>query len=128
MRNLDPSKGLCNGTRLTCDRLTPYLITATIAAGRFKGQQVLIPRIKLYPSENQPIRFTRTQFPVKLAYAMTINKSQGKTLQHVGIDLTSDTFAHGQLYVALSRGTNVDDIHVLPPTPSSSMYLQVGSH
>ncbi|KIK25616.1 hypothetical protein PISMIDRAFT_96301, partial [Pisolithus microcarpus 441] len=41
------------------------------------------------------------QFPVHLAYAMTINKSQGQSVKNVGIDLHSEFFSHGQLYVAL---------------------------
>ena len=50
-----------------------------------------------------PFQFKRLQFPIKLSFAMTINKSQGQTFRYVGIDLRSDCFSHGQLYVALSR-------------------------
>ncbi len=46
---------------------------------------------------------TYTQYPFKLAWAVTIHKAQGKTFDKVYIDLASGTFAHGQLYVALSR-------------------------
>jgi ATP-dependent exoDNAse (exonuclease V) alpha subunit len=56
---------------------------------------------------------TRTQFPVRLAFAMTINKSQGQSLDHVGIDLRRQVFAHGQLYVALSRTTDVNRLSIL---------------
>ena len=44
---------------------------------------------------------------------MTINKSQGQSLTHVGIDLRSPVFSHGQLYVALSRATDVRSIATL---------------
>jgi len=47
----------------------------------------------------------RIQFPVTLAYCMTIHKSQGQTFNKVGIYLDSPCFTHGQLYVALSRCT-----------------------
>jgi len=53
------------------------------------------------------------QFPLQLGYALTIHKAQGKTLDKVIIDMNKGAFAHGQLYVALSRTRNKDDMHVL---------------
>ena len=47
--------------------------------------------------------FKRLQYPIRLAYAMTINKSQGQTLERCGLVLHSPVFSHGQLYVAMSR-------------------------
>ena len=51
-----------------------------------------------------------TQYPIMLAWAVTIHKSQGKTFDRVVIDIGDGTFAHGQLYVALSRCTSLDGI------------------
>lgn len=51
-----------------------------------------------------------TQFPVRLAWAVTIHKSQGKTFDRVVIDVGRGTFAHGQMYVALSRCTSFDGL------------------
>jgi ATP-dependent DNA helicase PIF1 len=51
-----------------------------------------------------------TQYPIRLAWAVTIHKSQGKTFDHVVIDVGKGTFAHGQMYVALSRCTRFDGI------------------
>jgi hypothetical protein len=52
---------------------------------------------------DMPFRFKRRQFPVRQAFAITINKSQGQSLERVGVWLKQAVFAHGQLYVALSR-------------------------
>lgn len=51
-----------------------------------------------------------TQYPIRLAWAVTIHKSQGKTFDKVVIDIGRGAFAHGQVYVALSRCTNFDGI------------------
>lgn len=60
-----------------------------------------------------PFRFKRKQFPVRLSFAMTINKSQGQTIPNVGVYLPEPVFSHGQLYVALSRATATANIKVL---------------
>ncbi len=59
------------------------------------------------------IKLNRRQFPIQLAFAMTINKAQGQTIKHVGIDLHKPVFTHGQLYVAFSRSTSSNHIKVL---------------
>lgn len=55
------------------------------------------------------------QFPLMLGYAMTIHKSQGKTLSKVIIDISRGAFAHGQTYVALSRTRSANDMHIVKP-------------
>ena len=52
------------------------------------------------------------QFPIQLGYALTIHKAQGKTLDKVIIDTNRGAFAHGQMYVALSRTRKFKDIHL----------------
>lgn len=101
IRNLNPPK-LCNGTRVVIKNLTPNLIEATIINGKFKGEEVFIPRIPMITTDST-IEFKRLQFPVRLAFAITINKAQGQTLKTVGISLETPCFSHGQLYVACSR-------------------------
>ena len=57
----------------------------------------------------------RRQFPVRLCFAMTINKAQSQSLRTVGVDLRSPVFTHGQLNVAFTRVTDVDELDVLLP-------------
>jgi len=86
---------------------------------RFKDKVVLIPRIRLSPNaETLPVPLKRLQFPVRLVFAMTINKSQGQLVKHVGINLQTSVFSHGQLYVAFSRCTSPLNISVLLPEQS----------
>jgi ATP-dependent exoDNAse (exonuclease V) alpha subunit len=54
-----------------------------------------------------------SQFPIKLSFAMNINKAQGQTLTRVGLDLTDAVFTHGQLQVALSRAVSISKIYIL---------------
>ena len=53
------------------------------------------------------------QFPIKLAWATTIHKSQGQTFDNVSIDMDTGSFAHGQTYVALSRAKTIEGISLL---------------
>jgi energy-coupling factor transporter ATP-binding protein EcfA2 len=62
-----------------------------------------------------------TQIPLKLAWAITIHKSQGQTFSHVIINLGNGTFAHGQLYVALSRCTSLEGMILVRPVQQSDV-------
>src|SRR3954469_11407890 len=115
LRNLDPASGLCNGTRLLITRLGGRVIEGRILTGSCAGNVVFIPRIALSTDSNAGLPFIlrRVQFPVRLAFGMTINKSQGQSLNHVGLYLNTPVFTHGQLYVGLSRGTSCCNIRIL---------------
>ncbi|XP_049826254.1 uncharacterized protein LOC126266393 [Aethina tumida] len=105
---------LCNGTRLAIKKLLNNVIEATILKGKYKGEDVLIPSIPMIPTV-VPFEFKRLQFPVRLAFAMTINKSQGQSLSVCGINLENPCFSHGQLYVACSRIGKPSDLFVYAP-------------
>ena len=64
-----------------------------------------------------------TQMPVKLAWAITIHKSQGKTFSRVKIDLGAGSFASGQTYVALSRCQSLEGISLASPIRASDIQL-----
>lgn len=113
LRNINQPK-LCNGTRLAVKKLMNNVIEATILKGRYKGEDVLIPRIPMIPSD-LPFTFKRLQFPVRLAFAMTINKSQGQSLEICGVNLELPCFSHGQLYVACSRVGKPSSLYVFAP-------------
>ena len=115
LRNLDAGNGLCNGTRLRVEHLSPRVLRCSILGTSRHGAVVQLPRIPLASSGTDEIKFTRRQFPVKLAFAMTINKAQGQSFSRVGLLLDPGVFSHGQLYVALSRVTSPDGIRMCVP-------------
>ena len=103
IRNLSPS--LKNGTRLRIIALLQRSVRAVIITkGAHYGKEELIFPIK-FIHKKRALNFSRTQLPIRISYAMTINKSQCQTLRKVGLVLNDNyqCFTHGQLYVALSR-------------------------
>ena len=104
-------------------RATRRVLVVEIIGGKHHGELAFIHRITLIPSATERAGFKfqlrRRQFPVRLAFAMTINKAQGQSVRHVGLDLRDPVFAHGQLYVALSRATSCKRIKILLSSTSS---------
>lgn len=88
LRNLNQNLGLCNGTRIMITQLGDTVIEGTIITGTHVGEKTHIPRINLTTKGNRwPFTLCRRQFPIKVCYSMTINKSQGQTLSNVGLYL-----------------------------------------
>lgn len=90
------------------------ILECTIISGKFKGENVFIPRIPIITSDLS-IDFKRLQFPVRLAFAVTINKAQGQSLKKVGVHLERPCFSHGQLYVACTRVGDPNNLIIYTP-------------
>ena len=120
-----------NGTLGTVAAMGPDAISVEIpgrAAGPVRVERAAWESIRylLDPATGKilpkPVgRFT--QFPLKLAWAMTIHKSQGKTFERVIIDMGKGAFAHGQSYVALSRCTTLEGITLRRPLSDRDLFL-----
>ena len=100
LRNI--RKGLNNGTKLTVVQVHRYLLTLRRASPPY--ELIYLNRWRMSTSIHEnTFTLQRKQFPIQLAFACTINKLQGHTLNKIGIYLDKCCFSHGQLYVALSR-------------------------
>ena len=75
LRNINQPK-LCNGARLTVRK--KQCCRSKILTGPFKSENILIPRIPMIPTSMLPFQSMRLQFPIRLAFAITINNAQGQ--------------------------------------------------
>lgn len=102
LRNINELQ-LFNGTRLAVKKLMNNVVEANISKGKYKwldpAYTVCIPILMDFLF----VFNSRFQFPVRLAFATAVNKSQGQLLQVCGINLEFLCITHGQLYVAYSR-------------------------
>ena len=110
LQNINQPK-LCNGLQLAVKKLKNNIVEATILTGPFKGEDVLIPQIPMIPTDTL-FQFKKLQFPIQLAFALTINKAQGQSLKLCGLDLDADCFSHGQVYVACFRVGKPDSLYI----------------
>ena len=113
LRNFDLKAGLTNGTRLKVLSIHRRVLKVEILCGFNAGKIHFLPKIVFQPSDSGlPFVLKRIQFPVRLAYCMTINKSQDQTFKFVGLYLEKLCFSHGQLYVGSSRTGRFKDFAV----------------
>ena len=112
--NLNPGEGVCNGSQGIVTRMSNRVLEVQLLTGDHAGKITFIPRMSIVPSSTQvPFEFCRRQFLVKVCFAMSINKSQGQSAKHVGLDLRNVVFTHGQLYVAVSQVMSVQNIKAI---------------
>ena len=105
--NMDPALGLVNGTRGVVTALVERGVTIRLLDGR----EEIIPYIKIEQEDDPDVG---VEFmPIKLAWAVTIHKSQGMTLDAIEIDIGSNIFTVGQAYTALSRARNLKSVRVV---------------
>jgi ATP-dependent exoDNAse (exonuclease V) alpha subunit len=119
LRN-DPERKFVNGTIGKIVKLTPEMLTLQILNRDGNHEEIEVARFEWelirydYNRSEQTLTSnvigTFRQFPIKLAWAITIHKSQGKTFDRVIIDLGYGAFESGQTYVALSRCRTLDGI------------------
>ena len=121
MRNLNVNEGVTNNTRVVILKLTRRYITCQTLGP--DPEAVILPRIRFnfrLPF-GQSFTMSRLQFPLRRAFCLSIHKSQGQTLERALIDARGGFFAHGHLYVAMSRVTRYDHIAFFL-TPSQAYY------
>lgn len=116
----DSNHRYVNGTIGVVKELSPQAVIVESNGMTFTVQREKWESVRYVYDENQGRIISRTigtytQFPLMLAWAVTIHKSQGKTFDRVHIDLSNGAFAEGQLYVALSRCRTLEGISMIRP-------------
>jgi ATP-dependent DNA helicase PIF1 len=113
LTNMDQERGLVNGSRGVVLRYTP----GGLPVVKFLSCEdtVVVDRATWWLADDSGIG--RAQIPLKVAYAITIHKSQGATLDSALVDIGSSTFEFGQAYVALSRVRALDGLYVWKMDP-----------
>ena len=113
----DPAGRWVNGTLATVARLTDRRVWITTDEGehelkRAEWEKTSYEYDAVTGRIEQKVTGTFTQYPIRLAWALTIHKSQGQTFDRVFIDFGRGTFAHGQAYVALSRCRTLEGVRL----------------
>jgi hypothetical protein len=124
----DPNKRWVNGSlgvvhTLTHDGITVSFGDAVCAVEPSAWEKIEYEYHKADGRIEPMVTGSFRQYPIKLAWAITVHKSQGKTFDRVVIDLGRGAFAHGQTYVALSRCRSFEGIRLTRPIKRSDIIL-----
>jgi len=124
MRNLNRKEGLTKNLRVKIVDIHPYIIRVC-TLDPLTRKYYNIPRIRFSVSlpYGRSIKMERKQFPLRLAYSITYNKSQGQEFQKVLVDIRNNPFTHGHLYVALSRIRIAGNIRLFTVVPPALLLL-----
>jgi ATP-dependent DNA helicase PIF1 len=131
IRNIDVARGLANGTMLQLLQVGQRFMQFRITSGSHVGAvEMLIPVVFHITSEASglPFAIDRRQFPVIPAFCLSVHKAQGQSLDFVGLIFETDPFAHGQLYVALSRAASWARIRVVMSVSTVALKNLVHQH
>jgi ATP-dependent exoDNAse (exonuclease V) alpha subunit len=132
LRN-DPEKRWVNGDIGIVHALDDDEITVDLSGKRYPIQRAGWEKIA-YDFDRGENRITENvvgqfeQFPVRLAWAITIHKSQGQTFERAEINLGNRAFAHGQVYVALSRCKSLHGIAMPRPMCAADIIVDRDVH
>ena len=109
--NIDPSNGQCNGTQVILTLASSHVLEVCILGGEYAGHTAFIPCIKFEPSNGElPFQLCWRQFPVCLAFCMTVNKSQGQSVKHLWLNVWTPVL---RTTLCLSHCTSSNHIKVL---------------
>jgi hypothetical protein len=120
LRHVDIGQGFCNNSRVKIIAISRYRIS--IQTLRPPYSVAMLPRFRftVHLPFGKGYKLTRTQFPLRLAYALTANRSQGQEFNRVLVDVSSQFFSHGQLYVAMSRVHDANDLAFFTSTANNT--------
>ena len=107
MRNIDLERGICNGSQGTVIDLVKGRPMVLFSNGTKMWMEQQVYQSEVYPT------LAVSQFPLCLAWALTIHKIQGSSLTHAQIDIGNSIFEYGQTYVALSRIKTMDGLYLM---------------
>jgi hypothetical protein len=111
MQNLDVANGICNGTTMIVERLGANVVWCRVNTR--SGQRLQPIAATKFTYNSNGFKFTRIQLPLRVAFCVTVNRSQGGTYDYVAFHSLRPIWAHGMLFVAVTRVTSPEGLTIL---------------